>query len=111
MASAINLVQGDTLPIISLILSDKDTGKPIDLSLPNTTVQMYFRAVGTTTILYTIHCSLYSDGSDGRVIFNFTTGQLSTLVGAFEGEVEINFNGQIQTVFDIIKFNIRAQFN
>lgn len=109
MADRINLVQGDTLPWITLTLTNPDTGAAVDVSDPGTTVRVYFRAAGSTTILSTLTCTKVV-GSSNKVKFNFPSPTLTVPPGAYEGEVEINYGTDVQTVYDILKFRVRAQF-
>lgn len=111
MAEKLKLVQGDTLPNITITLTDPVTGATIDLSDAQTTVVVYFRAVGGTTVLATIPCTKVDGGLHGQVRFNFSTGVLNVEPGAYEGEVEIDFDGQIQTVYELLKFTVRPQIN
>lgn len=106
----IRLVQGDSGPTIILTLTDEATGLPIDLSASTTTVSVKFRAVGSTTLLSTIPCQLYTDGYDGKVTFDFSGGVLNVPPGMYEGEIEVDFNGQTQTVYDVLRFRVRQQF-
>jgi hypothetical protein len=110
MADKIKLVQGDTLPNVRLTLTDPVTGTAINLSAGSTTVNVYFREAGGTTILSTIACTKVNGGSTGVIQFNFSSGVLNVDPGAYEGEVEINFDGQKQTVYELLKFNVREQF-
>jgi hypothetical protein len=111
MSEKIKLVQGDNLPYIRLTLTDPNTGSSIDLSDPDVIVRVYFRATGSDTVLSTILCEKVSGGTAGVVRFNFPNGVLDVDPGAYEGEVEIDFEGQKQTVFEVLKFSIRSQFN
>ena len=111
MADKIKLVQGDTFPNVRLTLTDPVTGLAINLSDSQTTVQVYFRQAGTTTVLATIPCTKVNGGSTGQVQFNFSTGVLNVDPGAYEGEIEINFDGQTQTVYELLKFTVRQQFS
>jgi len=106
----INLVQGDNLPYIKLSLTDPSTGFAINLSDSNVVVRVRFRASGSDTILSTIICEKVSGGTGGQVRFNFASGVLDVEPGPYEGEVEIDFDGQIQTVYEVLKFNVRSQF-
>jgi hypothetical protein len=106
----IRLVKGDEKPVIVLTLTDDITGTPIDLSLGTTTVSVKFREAGTTTVLSTISCSKLSGGTTGQVQFGFTGGVLDVDPGMYEGEIAIDFNGQVQTVFDTLRFTVRANF-
>lgn len=110
MADAIKLVRNDNLPEITLTLTDRATGNPIDLSAATTSVVVYFRAVGATNLIATIACSKTSDGSDGKVKFSFPGSTLAISGGIYEGEIEISFNGQKQTIYDLLKFKVREDF-
>lgn len=110
MAEVIKLVQSDNLPEITLTLTDVNTGDAIDLSASTTSVNVYFRALGSTTVLATLSCSKVSGGADGKVKFYFPGTTLNVDAGPYEGEIEINFNGQKQTVYDLLKFKVREDF-
>jgi hypothetical protein len=110
MAEKIKLVQGDTLPSIKLTLTDPTDGVVLDLSDAGTTVNVYFRAVGSDTVLSTLACSKIGGGVDGEVRFDFTGGALNVPAGPYEGEIEINFDGALQTVYDKLKFYVREDF-
>lgn len=105
----IRLVQGDTRPFVILTLTDELTGNAINLSSGSTTVSVLFRLAGTKTTLSTISCSKVTDGSDGKVQFDFAGGVLDVDPGAYEGEIRISFNGAIQTVYDVIRFRVREK--
>jgi hypothetical protein len=107
----IRLVSGDERPVIILTLTDDTTGSPIDLSAVSTEVRVRFRKAGTTDTPSDIGCTKVSSGSTGKVQFDFSSGVLTDLApGMYEGEVQINFNGQIQTVFETLRFTVRANF-
>lgn len=131
MAEKIKLVQGDTRPQIKCVISDENTGAIVDLS--GASVLLKFRAVGSTTILFTLTGALQAGiedengvasqygtgqayatpGSGGRVAFQFSSGNLNVDAGNYEGELEITFpapNAGIQTVYTPIKFQVRKQF-
>lgn len=110
MADKIKLVQGDNLPFIKLTLTDPITSLPIDLSDTDTIVRVYFRAVGADTILSTINCMKIDGGANGQVKFNFGSNELDVDPGLYEGEVNIDFGGFQQTVYDVLKFQVRKQF-
>lgn len=107
MSSKIKLVQGDNYPYIKLTLTNPD-GTPVDVSAAIVLVK--FRAVGTTVTLTTITASNVATGTDGVVQFNFPGATLSVPPGMYEGEIEINFSGLYQTVYDVLSFAVRAQF-
>lgn len=108
MADRIKLVQGDSLPIITLTLRQSD-GSPLDVSDPATLVRVYFRAAGTTEVLSELPCTKVN-GAQGVVSFGFFDGELDVDPGAYEGEVEVDFDGATQTVYEVLKFQVRAQF-
>lgn len=110
MADKIRLVQGDNLPWITLTLTDSVTLLPLDLSDPATTVRVYFRAAGASTVLSTLTCQKVGSGTGGQVRFNFPNNTLTVPAGPYEGEVEIDYGGSKQTIYEILKFNVRAQF-
>lgn len=106
----IPLVTGDQRPYVRLTLTDTSTGLPIDVSAPTTLVKVYFRAGGTTNVLATLACTKPNGGADGVVQFNFPGNTLDVPAGSYEGEVEVDFAGETQTVYDILKFQLRAEF-
>lgn len=127
MSSKIKLVKDDTGPAILFSLTDEFTGLPIDMSAGGTTISFKFRAVGSTTLKATTAMTklvglLNADGTintaapynvagaGGRCQLTWGATDLDT-VGEFEGEIEITFPGPIiQTVYDKVKFSIRADF-
>jgi hypothetical protein len=106
----IPLVTGDNRPYVRLTLTDTNTGVPIDVSAPTTLVKVYFRASGASNILATLACTKPNGGADGVVQFNFPGNTLDVLPGSYEGEVEIDFAGETQTIYDVLKFQLRAEF-
>jgi hypothetical protein len=103
----IKLVSGDNRPYIRLTLNDIN-GSPINLS--GATVNVYFRAAGTTAILATLACTLVSGGTGGQCTFNFPGTALNVPAGQYEGEITISFGSEVQTVYDVLKFYVRSQF-
>lgn len=108
MAETIKLVKGDELPQITLTLTDDVTSNAVNLSSATTTVSVKFRKKGSTTTLSTISTTKTTDGSNGKVHFDFSGGVLDVDPGEYEGEVVIDFNGSVQTVYDVLKFRVRA---
>jgi hypothetical protein len=126
MAEKIKLVQGDTKPALIVSLTDETSGQPIGLN--GATVRLYFRAVGSTTILATVTGTLLVGrlledgtvdstspydglGSGGRVQFNWGSTDLTQPAGDYEGEIEITFSDSSkQTVYDLLKFKLREDF-
>jgi hypothetical protein len=109
MSKKIKLVQGDTRPYIRLTLRDAD-GQPINVR--DAVVRLKFRALDTTNTLFTVQAIKPQDGTDGVVVFGFPPGALNIDPDVYEGEIEIDFGGgDVQTVYDTLKFTVRAQFN
>ena len=108
MAETIKVVKGDELPQITLTLTDDTTQSAVNLSAVTTVVTIKFRKKGTTTTLSTINTNKTTDGSDGKVHFDFAGGVLDVDAGEYEGEVVIDFGGAVQTVYDVLKFRVRA---
>ena len=109
MAETIKVVQGDELPQIVLTLTDDTANSVLDLSLSTTSVLVKFRKKGTTTTLSTITTTKSTDGSDGKVTFNFAGNVLDVDPGEYEGEIVISYNGTLQTVYDLLKFESASQ--
>ena len=109
MADVIKVVQGDTKPLISLTLTDEATGNPFDLSPETTTVSVKFRAAGSTATPQTISCTK-TDAVNGKVQFDFSGGILDVDPGMYEGEIEVSLDGATHTVYDVLKFRVRADF-
>ena len=109
MSDVIRLVQNDSRPEINLTLTDENTNLPIDLSAGTTTVVVKFRAAGSSTLLSTITCTK-TDAVNGKVSFNFTGGVLDVDPGQYEGEIEISYDGDTHTVFDLLRFRVRGEF-
>lgn len=110
MSNNIRLVQGDNLPEVTLTLTDAQTGSAIDLSASTTTVVVKLRAQNGTTVLSTLSCTKPNGGADGVVMFYFPGTTLDIAPGQYQGEIEISFNGQIMTVYDLLQFTLRAEF-
>jgi len=122
--STIELVAGDTMPELDIILKDSNTalsGQTLDATNHATwaiislaavdTVTMKFRKTDTTTILETLPGSIVGDGTAGNVIMTWLADTLTGADGIYEGEIEITYdNGKISTVRDLLKFDVRAGF-
>jgi hypothetical protein len=108
--SSIKLVQGDNLPEVTLTLINLETDTPLNLSAATTTVVVKLRALGGTTVLSTLTCVKTNGGADGVVMFFFPANTLDIPAGQYQGEIEISFNGQFLTVYDLLQFSLRAEF-
>jgi hypothetical protein len=120
-SETINLVQGDTLPQLQLTIRDQNTaasGKTLDTEDPTTwaivnlvaaTVRLKIREIGGTALKDTITGQV-TDGINGKVVFMFASTTLDT-AGLYEAEVEVTTSlGGIQTVYDLLKLQVREQF-
>ena len=109
MAEKIKLVQNDTRPAIVCTLTDDVTGLPIGVS--GATPRLKVREVGSTTLQATLE-GVVTDGPNGVVVFYpALSPEMLEKAGDFEGEVESEFSdGQLQTLYDILKFKIREDF-
>lgn len=120
-SETIYLVQGDTLPQLKITIRDQNTAAPgqtldqedqttwAKVDLTGATVRMKVREVGGTTIKDTLIGTL-TDAVNGEVVFLFDSDTLDTS-GTFEAEIEYTAtNGSIQTVYDLIKLQVREQF-
>lgn len=120
-AENIKMVVGDTKPVLTVTLRDKNTaasGQTLDSNVPTTwapisvvgaTVNMYIREVGATA--YTTRNMTLSDAANGVVTTDFVSANFPA-AGVYEGEIEITFSdSSIQTLQDFIKFTVRAGVN
>lgn len=118
----IKLVTGDTLPDLRFELkdsskspdgvrydeNDSDTWAPLDLT--DTTVRLRIREVGGAVVLSTI-VGVLASPENGVVVFPFTQDSFDAS-GIYEGEVEITYvDGGIQTMYDLVKFKVRSDFD
>lgn len=127
MSTKLKLVKDDTGPPIVASLTDKVTGLPINIT-GALALKLYFRAVGSTTIKDTLtgtpltgkvkadnvsidyNAPYNVAGAGGRLSFPLNATTLDT-AGEFEGEIEVTFaDATRQTVFDLYKFTVRADF-
>lgn len=106
ISDAIKLTAGDNKPDILIALKDEFTGKPIDIAASTTTVAVLFRYAGTDQTIATIPC--VKTGAAGTVRFNFPGTTLSVPAGLYDGKIEIDFNGEKQSMYDLLKFRVRS---
>ena len=110
MSDKIKLVQHDTRPALVCAITDDTTGAVVVLT--GATVVLKFRPAGSTTLQATVPGSV-TNGAIGQVTFYPAAApeMLAGTPGLYEGEIQITFpDGQIQTVYDILKFQMRADF-
>jgi hypothetical protein len=110
MSEKIKLVRNDTRPALVCTITDDTTGAAINVT--GATVRLKFRVSGSETLTATVIGSV-TDGSAGQVAFYPVSApeMLQGEPGDYEGEIEITFSdGQVQTVYDLLKFKIREDF-
>jgi len=121
-SDTLNFVVGDTLPALDLTLRDKNTaasGATLDpensatwapINITGATVRLRLRELGSTTLTDTRTC-LITSGTGGTCTTDFSTDSFPT-AGTYEGEVEITFStGGIQSVYDLVRFKVRNDFD
>tara|TARA_R100000951_G_C2648300_1_gene183383 strand:- start:2306 stop:2680 length:375 start_codon:yes stop_codon:yes gene_type:complete len=121
-STTIKAVVGDTHPELNFTLTDSNTaasGKTLNpedpttfapINLTGATVRVRIRKIGTTNVLSTITCS-NTGPSDGKCAMVFTSSTFAE-AGFYEGEIEITkADSNIQTINDLIKFNVRDDFD
>jgi|TARA_B110000908_G_scaffold101879_1_gene120090 hypothetical protein len=105
----IKLVRNDTLPQLSITLTNKTDSTPIDLTNV-ATIAMKIRPLGGSVVKVSIPMYRTAPYIDGNAFMEFPDGALDTS-GTFTGEVEITYtSGAIQTVFDEVKFEVRKDY-
>jgi len=110
MSEKIKLVQGDTRPALVCTVSDQTTGVAIDIT--GASVVLKFRAAGAEALQATVPGAV-TNGPAGQVVFYPASApaMLQGEFGDYEGEIEVTFpDGQVQTVYDILKFKVREEF-
>lgn len=106
------LVKDDVGTQLKATLTRADDGTPVDLT--DATVVMRFRAKGSTAILFTLTSITISadDLLNGVAIFQFGAGNLNVAEGKYQGEIEATFTtGKIESVYEILEFYVRADFD
>lgn len=109
MSDPIKLVRGDNRPFIKVRLFQSD-GTLLDVSAEQIVVTINLRSVTTEDILSVLPCVKLNGGVGGEVRFNVPGATLDMVAGAYEGEVVVSFNGDKQTVYDRLKFQVRNRF-
>jgi len=119
----IHLVAGDDKPELNFVLRDSNTAAsgvnldpddsttwaPIDISDP--TIVVKFRKLGTTATLDTMTCVKVAPYTDGACFMQWNATTLDVTAGIYEGEIELTYtNGRVMTLFDLLKFKVRGEF-
>jgi len=111
MQQVVRIVKGDNLPQLSVVLTEDTSGDPFDLT--GATVTLYFRAVNSTTILFSRTAVITAATAVlGQAYFIFTTADFEVAPGNYEGEIEAYWTATAlrQTAYEPIKFRIREDF-
>lgn len=121
-SQTLELVTGDTLPMLTITLrdsnaaaggatldgNDQSTWAPIDIT--GATVIFRIREVGASVVVGELE-GVVVDGAAGKVAISFEADTFET-AGQYEGELEVTFDGSgTQTVVELIKFKVRASFD
>lgn len=105
------LVKDDNGTQVECLVIRDDTNTAVDLT--GATARLKFRKRRTTTVLFTL-TNIYASSATllaGKALFEFTGENLNQAAGLYEGEIEVTFpNGNIETVFEVIKFQLRDDF-
>jgi len=121
-SQTLNMVVGDTLPELVVTLKDSKTaasGQTLDtdnsdtwapINLTGATVRMRLREIGKTTITDTRTLTI-TNATSGEAATDFSASSFPA-AGTYEAEIEMTFaTGGIQTVFDLVKFKVRDDFD
>lgn len=126
MASRINVVQGDTTPDFIVSMLDEFTDGAVDLTAGTvSTIQLFFMAQGSSTVLDTligtpttgflngrgqlIQDGYSTPGSGGRVSFSWNPTTLQVPSGIYVGSIKITYtSGKVRTVPKYVYFLVRA---
>jgi hypothetical protein len=109
MTDTIKVVRGDNRPYVTLTFTKSD-GTALDLSAGNASVAIKFRSVDSETTSSTLAAVKVNGGSTGTVTFNFPGTELDVPAGWYEGEVQITFGSERQTIYERLKFLVREKF-
>ena len=103
------LVQADTAPQLKAFLTRHDTGEELDLT--DDTVIMRVRKRHSTTTLFTLTGGGTAEEiAEGEITFTFGSN-LTGLEGFYEGQIQITYgSSQIESVYELVQFQIRAEF-
>lgn len=99
------LVQGDTLPEISLLITDEDD-IPVDIA-GCTGATVHFRLLGETEMT---PITAAVDTGAGTVSWKFSNGELA-VDGEYEAEVQLQFGVHTQTLYHPYRLRVRPQYD
>ena len=122
-SETIKFVTGDTRPIISVSIKDSNTaaaGKvlnaedsstwaPLDLTTA-TACKLLIRKIGSKS--FVVLTGTPVDAALGNYSFTPVTSTFPT-AGVYEGEIEVEYNSgtSVHSLYDLIKFQVREDFN
>jgi hypothetical protein len=102
----IYLVRGDSKSFIKVSFKDA-SGKPLNLSGDGFVVTVTFRSQETNQIVYIVTAQKIANGVDGRVKFNLPGLNDGAVAGKLDGQVKIDFDGDVQTIYERISVFVR----
>tara|TARA_B110000977_G_scaffold201733_1_gene298134 strand:- start:425 stop:760 length:336 start_codon:yes stop_codon:yes gene_type:complete len=110
MAQVFKYVQGDTGPQIRVTLTNEDDNAAVDLT--SATVTLHFREAGAESVLFSRAFWINPDtANNGVAVLQWATDDLQVDAGTYEGEIEVvRSSGVRETLFEKLKFKIRADF-
>lgn len=109
MSAAVNLVENDTGPDLTIAITDTATGLPLDLTTM-VSAKMTFRAINTVVVITTPTLTVSGAPTLGLLLLTPTAAMTAT-PGQFEGQVELTFPAsKVVSGFSPIRFNIAADF-
>ncbi len=110
MAQVFKYVQGDTGPQIRVTLTNEDDNAAVDLT--SATVTLHFREAGAESVLFSREFYINPDtANNGVAVLQWATDDLQVDAGTYEGEIEVvRSSGVRETLFEKLKFKIRADF-
>ena len=110
MAQVFKYVQGDTGPQIRVTLTNEDDNAAVDLT--SATVTLHFREAGAESVLFSRAFYINPDtATNGVAVLQWATDDLQVDAGTYEGEIEVvRSSGVRETLFEKLKFKIRADF-
>jgi len=102
---AINFVQGDTSPILKLVLTDSVSLQPINLT--GATINFNVKATGAAQLSFSKVASIVN-AAGGIANIVWVAGDLDRAPGSYQAEIEvIDSAGIKETVFEFVELFIR----
>lgn len=103
MATRYKFVRNDTSPQLKVTLARED-GSAVDIT--GAQVFLYIRQIGETTITLSKAMTV-TDGANGVAIAAWSSTDLTMDAGLYEGEIEVITSTYRETVYDLIRIDIR----